>query len=814
MLKAPFNFVPLNEEPYIPEWADLISQDMPFEDGLSGKVRLKIIAETPIFVSDKVQEDNNVPCEFCHILDSLGNKRYFIPGTSIKGMLRSVMEILSFGKMAQVQNQSFGIRDLSNGEDGLFYRSKVKVDKVHCGWLRMSEGEYFLDDCGLPWRISAEEIDRRFHIGLMEFITNKGNFQSDDNKTTKKKYALFEAHEDCSLLTTYFEQTNIPGINAGGRKFVRFGHGGMEGTIVFTGQPGARQKKFNERKKKDISSGKFFEFVFPEQPEQSDIPVPEQVFKEFESIHQNSDDYTKFRKAQLMRGKEIPVFFIYNEDGEVETMGLSYMYKFPAFNKVYNGIPLPLLSKNTRDLCECIFGFTDNTNSLKGRVQFSMASLCTEPSFMPDVKLALAKPHPSYYPLYLGKGQTWNTENIRLAGRKRYPVRPQDAILSNSGTDSMSRIIRPMNAGATFEGEVRFFNLRPVELGALLSAIDFCHHEECSHNIGQGKPLGYGRVKLTVADSSIESISQNKPCSKAQAEEAFVSEMEKHFPGWATSLQLKELFAMAKGIPADMASRFAYMTMSTTGEENEFKQGLKAYSQGEQLGSFTEILSGNVPHMKQQSNVSPDAKRVDIELQLAKAEEERKEKNYQSQMSAARKLLADERWDEAVSKAEEAVELFPERTEALDFIHEIQRSKDYTNLLAAAQEAFSNNRWDEVISKAEEAASFCKDDSEIRALIDSAKGKKLEAQTEFEKSSQPLSEVIKGKTSAGNLVGTTVKWLKVEGHLFGITEYDAFVDAAHLLSSGEQKKLKSKLTILVKLIDEEIAKKLSNDLSL
>lgn len=814
MLKAPFNFVPLNEEPYIPEWADQISQDMPFEDGISGKIRLRITAETPIFLSDDVQEDSTVPCEFCHILDTSGNKQYFIPGTSIKGMLRNVMEILSFGKMTQVQNQSFGIRDLSNGEDGQFYRSKVKVDKVHCGWLRMTDGGYLLDDCGLPCRISAEEIDRRFHIGLMEFISKKSNFQSDDNKTAKKKYELFNAHEDSSHLTTYFEPTSIPGINAGGRRFVCFGHGGMEGTIVFTGQPGPRQKKYNDKKKKDVSSGKYFEFVFPEQPEQRGMPVPEQVFKEFESIHQNSVDYTKFRKPQLMRGEDIPVFFIYNEDGEVETMGLSYMYKFPAFNKVFNGIPLPLLSKNTRDLCECIFGFIGNTNSLKGRVQFSMASLCTEPSFIPDVKLALAKPHPSYYPLYLGKGQTWNTENIRIAGRKRYPVRSNDAILSNSGTDSMSRIIRPMNAGAIFEGEVHFFNLRPIELGALLSAIDFCHHAECSHNIGQGKPLGYGRVQLKVTDSSLESISPDKPCSIAQAEDAFVSEMEKHFPGWATSQQLNELFAMAKGIPADKTSQFKYMTMSTTSEENEFKQGLKAYSQGEQLGTFTQILSGNVPRTQQQSNVSVNAKRVDIELQLAMAEEERKAKYYQNLLTDARQLIADECWNEAVSKVEEAVEVFPERTEALELIKEVHQIKAYKDLLAAIQQSFSNELWDDVISKEEQAFLICPDDTEIRGLIDCAKNKKLEANQSAEKFSKPLSEVIKSNKSAGNLVGTTSKWLKVDGNSFGQSEYDAFISISRQLPKKELSKLKSKLFSLVELIGQEAIDKIINDLAL
>ena len=678
MIRAPFNFVPLNENPYLPEWAEQISQDMPFEDGLSGKIKLRITAETPIFVNDKVQEDNTLPCEFCHIIAPNGTKRYFIPGTSVKGALRNVMEIISFGKMTQVQNQSFGIRDLSNGADGLFYRAKVKVDKVHCGWLRMTEDGYSLNDCGLPWRISAEEIDRKFRIGLMDFIKEKSNFKSDENKTAHRKYTMFYSHADNSQLTDYFESTEIPGINAGGRKFVRFGNGGQVGTIVFTGQPGVRQKKFNNSKKKEVSSGKLFEFVFPSQVER-EVIVPENVFKEFESIHQNSADYTEFRKKQLKRGEEIPVFFIYDEDGEIDTMGLSYMYKFPAFNSVYNGIPMSLLNKSTKDLCECIFGYTDTENSLKGRVQFTPAMLQGQPSFIDDVTLALAKPHPSYYPLYLGKGQTWNTEKIQIAGRKRYPVRSVDALLNNTGTDKMSRIIRPMAADSVFEGFINFFNLRPVELGALLAAIDFCQHEECSHSLGQGKPLGYGRVKLSIVDSKVDSVSAKNPCSLSEAREAFISEMGKCFPGWATSAQLAELFAMAKGIPSGKISEFRYMKMSTNSDENEFKQGLDAYSQGEQLGTFTQILSNSVPRVKQQSNVSVDAKREDIELRLANEQkdrelaiarqQERKEQELarqrEEQLQAEQRKLAEDTADRAREafankKYSEAKELFIE----------------------------------------------------------------------------------------------------------------------------------------------------------
>ena len=50
MIKAPFNFVPLSDKVYFPDWADKISHDVPFEDGLSGTIELKITAQTPIFV--------------------------------------------------------------------------------------------------------------------------------------------------------------------------------------------------------------------------------------------------------------------------------------------------------------------------------------------------------------------------------------------------------------------------------------------------------------------------------------------------------------------------------------------------------------------------------------------------------------------------------------------------------------------------------------------------------------------------------------------------------------------------------------------
>jgi len=55
-VKAPYNFVPLNEKVFFPDWADLVSHDIPFKNGLSGKIELEITAETPIFIRKPYEE--------------------------------------------------------------------------------------------------------------------------------------------------------------------------------------------------------------------------------------------------------------------------------------------------------------------------------------------------------------------------------------------------------------------------------------------------------------------------------------------------------------------------------------------------------------------------------------------------------------------------------------------------------------------------------------------------------------------------------------------------------------------------------------
>ena len=99
-------------------------------------------------------------------------------------------------------------------------------------------------------------------------------------------------------------------------------------------------------------------------------------------------------------------------------------------------------------------------------------------------------------------------------------------------------------------------------------------------------------------------------------------------------------------------------------------------------------------------------------------------------------------------------------------------------------------------------------------MITAEEHRKSEADAAAQRFSQPLAEVIKGKTSAGNLVGTTVKWLKTEEHTFGQSEHDAFIAEVCQLPIKEQKNLKSKLSALSKIVGKDVTDELLSELEL
>ncbi|MGB1216704.1 MAG: RAMP superfamily CRISPR-associated protein, partial [Saprospiraceae bacterium] len=130
IIKAPYNFVPLNEKVVYPHWAEVVSQDIPFEDGISGEIDVTLTAHSPIFIRNGGQKAGT---DLSFSQD--GNGNYFIPGSTMKGMVSNLVEIMSFGKMRdRVNNHRYAVRDLKLDS----YMNQFQLDKniIYCGWLQ------------------------------------------------------------------------------------------------------------------------------------------------------------------------------------------------------------------------------------------------------------------------------------------------------------------------------------------------------------------------------------------------------------------------------------------------------------------------------------------------------------------------------------------------------------------------------------------------------------------------------------------------------------------------------------------------------
>lgn len=596
MIKAPFNFVPLADKVYIPYWADQISQDVPFSDGVSGSIDLTITAKSPIFirnghskeeaeagkeaVKEALNRNSDNP-DFTEAKELKYNsfskcaKGYFIPGTSIKGEVRNILEILSYGKIRVDANTKFAQREWDNKD---LYTLKGQQASLLCGYLRRSHNDdgYEIVDCGRPYRIGHDKIDEYLnsqgygeHVFRNNFSMAHGiDINSEvtigdkkyDPKTAAYKYYLTSS---CKLNDLAFVLDNTS-TEYSDRLSVS-SQGDIHGNIVLTGQPD--KWKWPRPTRLDSRAGKFYEFVFgPESG--AKYPIDEIEVSHFKFIYGESKEWDRIKEL-LETPKGVPVFYR-KENGRLKDFGLAFLYKLP-----YEKSPYDIVKKKygdtilKKDLAECIFGsIEDNSSSLKGRIQFTNAfsNNAQEDGY---AILVLNSPKASYYPIYIkqqgsqGIASKYNTyNNGEISGWKRYTVRRSDSTWKRStGSSKLDTVIFPLKQGAVFNGKVYFHNLLPLELGALLSALTFHSTEKCFHQLGQAKPYGFGKVVYDV------DLHCNSVANPAYYMALFEEEMNKKFGNWLQSDTICSLITMAQVEVSELD--YQYMALDMDGN-NDF----------------------------------------------------------------------------------------------------------------------------------------------------------------------------------------------------------------------------------------------------
>ena len=554
---SPYRFVPLNEV-VVP--SSVVSDDLsvgdPHPEHLEAKITVDWVPETPFLIGEA--KGNNLVEPF-----QLGDEGpYAIPGASLKGMLRSVMEIVCYGRLTQVNgHHRYGLRDFEHPQ----YKKRIlDGNEVMAGWLIERNGKVFI-----------EESD--YHKVDMDTILP---FTFD-----WPKYSLREKYEHVKRVEIDNGEMIVDFTTPERFSFVEDGaviakmdkDGEHEGIPVFSGSvtgPGATRK---------------YEYIFVEKENPQEVELDLEIFEIFKINH--SKPGKKSREPQGSwatlyptwdKNKRIPIF--YSGDLQKQSpadfcFGLTRLFKIPHAYSVDEILRREGAGAHFRwpasrpDIVEALFGFVYEDNDRpeladrdmqKGRIAFGFA-VCKERNGItqrPDLPTVMMGPRASFSPYYLaGKHLDYSDIEARLAGRKRYPVRyPQEML--NAAEPSIRTKLAGTANGANFEmqsrlsyllpssklvfsGDIRLRNVHPVELGAVLWTISLgnidLEKNNYRHNLGRGKPFGMGQIRVANIKLTVDPYSNDKYCEeqiKLQGHyvQLFEEYMKSKIPDWPEGL--------------------------------------------------------------------------------------------------------------------------------------------------------------------------------------------------------------------------------------------------------------------------------------
>ncbi|WP_019627857.1 TIGR03986 family CRISPR-associated RAMP protein [Thioalkalivibrio sp. AKL10] len=627
-IDTPYHFVPLGNTVHLPEWGPLVTQDRPFRDGLSGEIAYTLISDSPILIGgEKRNHDKNEAVGEVWPFRLAADGPYAIPGSTLKGMLRAVLEIAGLGRMRMVDDRRLGVRDLTGARE--FYGDRMTTGNRHTGFKpRPRAGWLTLDPQSGGRKITPCEYARVEHDDLARY-SNDPEWKSFPHKpAAAEKYRRWK--ESGKGLDVHFDPApEQPHDHSQGKKLVYrkadLASGDTPGTLVFTGQPNKRDP--------GKPGCKHMEFVFFNEQEDRTFEVPDSVWRDFLHIHDKGKRKTDQDKSdwQYWQGeKRIPVFYL-EKNGVLRSFGLALMYRLAYDFSV--GDMIDHSSRKHRelpgqqsgyDLADLLFGAVGERpeDALRGRVSCEPAVAQGSPQPQACNNTVLSAPKPSFYPAYVeqptadAKGKlkqqgsrensayasysaTRETPKPRIRGHKRYPARPPEDVAVQAPAPEIRKNkniqvrLHPLPPGTAFHGRLQLHNLRPVELGALLWVLTWGGETGLRHSVGMGKPFGFGQIHFRI-ESDHSHLRPNDPsASHATLDSdairdligAFEQHMEAAAPGWAHSARLQTLRAMANPAAAtDYARRtgakLQYMELM------RFQQGKK---NGQALPSYVEL---------------------------------------------------------------------------------------------------------------------------------------------------------------------------------------------------------------------------------
>lgn len=525
---APYNFVPLPEKLVTLKEGDLPGHQVYAPDRLSGIIECELTTASPVYIRGLLtpeqyrspqQEQNqakNQPA-FYHLDDV---QQPVIPGSSLRGLLRAMVEIAAFGKLTAVSDDPLVYRAVGDTTShGEAYRDRLMRDDGDHHYTPLMRGGYMVQQRG-DWFIRpAVEIDGTTFAVI---------------KIDEDLFRTFQKIKDCrnayqvSIATGPYDYVPVRGdfLHIRQARVTRANANPAQGL-----RPGTLARSGRMMSKRN-------EAVIYEADRQKDLlPLGDDLVQAYREQVSAEQEKLLGKNGVLRDGQ--PVFYVLNEDSSVFFFGHTRMFRLPYPHSPYDHVPQALRREELIDLAEAVFGYVKSkevpdgkARAYAGRVRVSDARLlpgqrdlwlAPQPLFPkilsgpkpttfqhylvqrePDlVEVGLTKDNRPKYEVHLADYAATPAETV-LRGHKLYwhkgavsaeTIGEQpNAVKEN---DTQHTHIQPLRAGVKFAFQLDFDNLSPVELGALLWVLEVAADPQYRLNLGMGKPLGLGAVQIT-----------------------------------------------------------------------------------------------------------------------------------------------------------------------------------------------------------------------------------------------------------------------------------------------------------------------------
>lgn len=568
---APYNFVPLNStviSDYDPLVITGLHDRYHYLERLTGYIECKLKTLTPMYIrgglTEKEVEAKKEIKDNSNFFSPAG--QITIPGSSLRGMIRTLVEVASWGKFGFFEDRNLYFRGFADKCKNLREEydrqmkpsdkeSKRSIYKMSAGYMVKEGFRYFI----FPAETVGKESKQFYDLKRKE-----SSKKIEDIGEKREEYRYYKLDDN---------------------KFI----------IVSGPMPNKKHDWIINKIDKDI---------------QNRIEIPEIDILNYKRDESRGDNVPNLLK-ECTNDKEVPCFYVEwldNENNKRVSFGHTALFRLSYQKSIGEHIPInDINNKEKIDFANAIFGNTfegendPDIDPIAGRVFFEDAKLvdpnnnCLMDEAIPGI---LLEPKPTSFQLYLEQDSNMKDElkhynsGTGIRGNKFYWHKSGEKWeyryhnLDNSNKNITQKEIQPVKPNTEFKFRIRYENLSEIELGALLFALKL--PEGCAHKLGMGKPYGLGSVKLTpelhISDRNrrystlfssdgweLAIFKQKDKMLKETVsafEEYILEDMSTSDKGKASSLwetsrlkQLKMLLDVEKGKELERESKIEYMNL-------------------------------------------------------------------------------------------------------------------------------------------------------------------------------------------------------------------------------------------------------------